>query len=323
MRIARSAAVVAVLALASSLPAADKRPMTLDDFFAVKRVAAPQTSPYGKSVAYQITSVDLDRNKTSTALWVAATDGKTPPRQLTPKDRPGKAPRWSPDGAWILFESGPDLWVIPAAGGKPTRITNISTGASHGIWSPDGTAIAFVSSVYPEFSGKPFDESDELNKARNDEIEKSPVKAKTFTKLFYRHWAEYVGDKRQHLFVIDVGWNPARGGFAKPRDVTPGDRDAFPTSSTFDSGDNFTFTPDGKYLVFTAPPADNEAWSTNYDLCRVSTTNTSTGWETLTRQQGRGQRPAVQPGREETRVAGAAEGRLRSGQVGSRVRGRR
>ena len=64
--------------------------------------------------------------------------------------------------------------------------------------------------------------------------------------------------------------------------MTPGDRDANPTSSTFDSGDNFTFTPDSKHIVFTAPPAENEAWSTNYDLCRVSITNTSTKWETLT-----------------------------------------
>src|SRR5206468_12299090 len=50
----------------------------------------------------------------------------------------------------------------------------------------------------------------------------------------------------------------------------------------FSSGDNFTFTPDSKHIVFTAPPAENEAWSTNYDLCRVSITNTSTKWETLT-----------------------------------------
>ena len=36
--------------------------------------------------------------------------------------------------------------------------------------------------------------------------------------------------------------------------MTPGDRDAYPTSTTFSAGDDFTFTPDGKYLVFTAVP---------------------------------------------------------------------
>ena len=39
-----------------------------------------------------------------------------------------------------------------------------------------------------------------------------------------------------------------------PRDVTPGDRDATPTSTTFATGDDFTFSPDGKYLVYTATP---------------------------------------------------------------------
>src|SRR4029079_10569817 len=76
-------------------------------------------------------------------------------------------------------------------------------------------------------------------------------------------------------------WRPSVG-LNKPRDVTPGDRDAYPTSTTFSSSGDFTFTPDGKHLVFTAVPAKDEAWSTNYDLCRVSITNTSPKWETLT-----------------------------------------
>src|SRR5262249_44425353 len=71
-----------------------------------------------------------------------------------------------------------------------------------------------------------------------------------------------VEDKRQHLFVM-----PADGG--EPRDVTPGDRDANPTSDTFSVGDDFTFSPDSRYLLYTAPPERNEAWSTNYDICRV------------------------------------------------------
>src|SRR5260370_41321073 len=54
-----------------------------------------------------------------------------------------------------------------------------------------------------------------------------------------------------------------------PRDVTPGDRDANPTSDTFATTDDFTFSPDSKYLLYTAPPAKDEAWSTNYDICRV------------------------------------------------------
>src|SRR5947208_3693593 len=103
MRVARFASLL-VLISAPLLQAADKRPMTLDDFFAVKRVAAPQISPDGKHVVYQVTDVDLAKNKTFTALWLANTDGKGEPKQLLPKDALGREPRWSPDGKHILFE---------------------------------------------------------------------------------------------------------------------------------------------------------------------------------------------------------------------------
>ncbi|MBN9118439.1 MAG: S9 family peptidase [Planctomycetes bacterium] len=280
--LSRTAAAVALFVLALSapaLPAADKRPMKVEDLFAFKRVGAPQISPDGKTVVYQVTDVDLEKNKSTTALWVAPADGTGAPKQLTdPKGKRDANPRWSPDGERILFESNRSgsmqLWVV-GADGEAKRVTNVSTGATNGAWSPDGSHVAFVSSVYPEFSEKPFAESDKLNKERDEGIEKSPVKAKTFTKLFYRHWDEYVGDKRQHLFVCKTDGTDCR-------DVTPGDRDANPSSSTFDSGENFTFTPDGKHLVFSAVPEKNEAWSTNYDLCRVSVTNASPKWETLT-----------------------------------------
>lgn len=250
----------------SAVPAAAKRPMTIDDLFRFQRVSDPQIGPDGKLVVYVVTTVDMAENKTVSTLWVGSPDGAKP-RQLTTTTKKDKHPRWSPDSKQILFESNRSgdnqLWVIDMDGGEARQLTNISTEASTGIWSPDGQWIAFVSSVWPEFSDKPFAESDALNKKRKEETAKNPVKAKVFTKLFFRHWDEYVEDKRQHLFVI-----PATGG--EPKDVTLGDRDANPTSTTFSAGDDLTFTPDSKYLVFTAPPERDEAWSTNYDLCKVS-----------------------------------------------------
>ena len=53
MRILHSTTVLVALFFASQLSAADKRPMTTDDFFAVKRVAAPQISPDGRSATIQ------------------------------------------------------------------------------------------------------------------------------------------------------------------------------------------------------------------------------------------------------------------------------
>ncbi len=274
-----------------------KRPMTVEDLFKFKRVSDPQISPDGKWVAYVVTSVDLEKNSTNADIWLASTDGKER-KQLTGSPRADRHPRWRPDGKQILFESSRSgenqLWVISLDGGEARQVTTISTEAANGIWSPDGTHIAFVSAVYPEFSEKPFKESNEANKKKMDEVKNNPVKAKVFTKLFYRHWDSYVEGKRQHLFVMkappdrsasDGSVDPSlalRAG-NEPRDVTPGDRDAFPTSTTFESDVSYTFSPDAKFLVFTAVPKENEAWSTNYDICRVSIDNKSKDWECLTK----------------------------------------
>jgi len=278
----------------NTLPAqaADKRPMMIDDLFAFKRITDPQVSPDGKLVVYVVTTVDLAGNKSSSNLWLAATDRKTPPRQLATTTKKDRHPRWNAESNRILFESSRSgtnqLWVIDLAGGEAQQITTISTSAGTGIWSPDGKKLAFVSNVFPEFSTLPYAESDKKNKEKLEAIEKNPVKAKVFSKLFFRHWDEYVEDKRQHLFVCNADGTDCR-------DVTPGDRDANPTSSTFSVGDDFTFSPDGTHLVFTAVPPKNEAWSTNYELCRVSLTNTKEEWETLTKNAAADVYPRFSP----------------------------
>ena len=191
-----------------------QRPMSVEDLFAFKRLAAPSISPDGQWVAWAASEItDSKNNKSVSRIWLAPADGSFPARQLTNPAAKDNSPKWSPDGRWLLFEStrsgSSQLWVISAAGGEARQLTTISTGASTAMWSPDGQHIAFVSTVYPEFSTKPFAESDKLNKEKTEAIEASPVKARVFKRLFYRHWDSYVEDKRQHLFVIDLSINAA------------------------------------------------------------------------------------------------------------------
>jgi dipeptidyl aminopeptidase/acylaminoacyl peptidase len=265
-----------------TLASESRRPMKVEDLFRFKRVADPQISPDGKWVVYVLGNVDLESNKTVASLWLASTDKNGPVKQLTAHAKSDRHPRWSPDGKSILFESSrsgsTQLWIIDIRGGEARQLTHLNSEASLGNWSRDGKQIAFMSAVWPEFSDKPFKESDALNRKRRDEKEKSPVKARVYTRLFFRHWDDYVEDKRLHLFVMSY----ENGKAGEPKDVTPGDRDAYPTSSTFSTGDDFTFSPDGKYLYFTAVPEKNEAWSTDYDICRVPVTGGTTKWETIT-----------------------------------------
>ncbi|MBI2804566.1 MAG: S9 family peptidase [Planctomycetes bacterium] len=284
----RSALLLLFLMPMVSLAGEKRRAMKVEDLFRFQRVANPQISPDGKWVVYAVGKVSLQANTTTTNLWIVSTEKGSTPKQLTTSAKADRHPRWSPDGKTILFESNrsgtTQLWSIGIDGGEARQLTRISTGASVGTWSRDGKQIAFMSAVFPEYSTKPFQESDALNKKRNDDNEKNPVKARVFKKLFFRHWDEYVEDKRFHLFVMSFD----NGKPGTPRDVTPGDRDAYPTSSTFSIGDDFTFSPDGKFLYFTAVPAKNEAWNTDYDICRVvvstrvATPRFPTEWETIT-----------------------------------------
>ena len=262
-----------------SVMADELRPMQIEDLFKLARIADPQLSPVSNQIVYQVSRItDAAKNAKNTQLWLV--DAKNAPRQLTQSGKSDTHPRWSPEGSKILFESNrggaSQLYVIDLViGGEPTKITNIATGASGGIWSPDGKKIAFYSAVNPKWSTLPFAESDAKNKEDDEAASSNPVKAKTFTKLFYRHWDSYVEDKRNHLFVINVDGTDCK-------DITPGDRDAYPTSTTFSVGDDFTFSPDSKFVLFTAVPKMNESWSTNHDICRVAIDNTNTEWFSLT-----------------------------------------
>jgi len=278
MKAVRDGIAIAVFTclFSAALAAQSLRPMELEDLFRIRRVNDPQLSPDGNWIAFVITDVEKKLNRLNSDVWLISSSGGEM-RRLTNGAKHDRHPRWSPDGKQIAFESnrgtGFQIYVINVFGGEARQLTRISTEATQPMWSPDGKYIAFVSSVFPEFSDNPYREADSLNKNKLDDLQTNKVKARVITKLLYRHWDSWVEGRRQHLFVVPVG-----GG--DPKDLTPGDRDAVPTSSTFSTGDDFHFSPDGKELAYTATPIPvrEEAWSTNHDVYVVDLT-------TLTRRQ--------------------------------------
>ncbi len=82
-------------------------------------------------------------------LWSAPTGGGAAIR-LTATPGLCTSPRLSPDGTQIAFvandEGDPEIYVMPAAGGKPRRLTYLGgTIAAVCTWSADGSEIFFVS----------------------------------------------------------------------------------------------------------------------------------------------------------------------------------
>src|SRR5205823_3782299 len=127
----------------------------------------------------------------------------------------------------------------------------------------------FVSAVHPDCK------DDTCNKQRDEELKKSKVKAKIFTRLFYRHWNAFTEFKRSHLFVVSAhanltvlngqvsGTQNVSSG-NEPRDLTRGDHDVPP----FHLGgqDMYAISPDGQELAYTSNIDEVEATSTNNEI---------------------------------------------------------
>jgi len=244
-----------VALLACSMVAhAQERRFTIDDLLKVRRVGDPQVSPKGDQVAFTITDVDKNANKSLTQIYLVPLSGGEP-RQLTNDEHSSTTPRWSPDGDKLAFVSARDgegqIWTIDISSGALKKVSTISTGAGDPVWSPDGKWLAFVSDIYPECT------DDACNKKRAADVAANKVKAHVATRLLYRHWKSWKEGMRTHVFVVS-----SAGGEAK--DMTPGDYDAPPFS--LGGPTDYAFSPDSRELAFTSNHDKVEATSTNADV---------------------------------------------------------
>src|SRR5438105_6133430 len=190
--------------------AQSKHPFTFEDMMKLKRVDEPVPSPDGKWVAFSATDVDLEANTKIYHLWIVPANGGESKR-LSETPNHEERPRFSPDGKRLIWTSKAtdptQIWMSDFNSesgqlvGKPHQVTSISSGADGAIWSPDGKNIVFVSAVYADCK------DDACNKQHDEELKKSKVKAKIFTRLFYRHWHAFTEFKRSHLFAASADAN--------------------------------------------------------------------------------------------------------------------
>lgn len=180
-----------------SLNAQQKHAMTVDDMWNMKRIGDFDLSPDGKTIAFSVTTYDMEKNKGNTDIYLIDADGQNL-RPFKNSDENESAPKFSPDGSKISYEYKDQIWIANPDGSDAKQLTNLYTGASGMVWSKNGKNILFVSSVYPDCK------TQECNEERDKEAAASKVKAKIFTELMYRHWNVWRGDKRSHLFLMNL-----------------------------------------------------------------------------------------------------------------------
>ena len=238
----------------------NKRALSVEDLWAIKRIGAPTLSPDGRLACAAVTGYDMEKNEGRTELWLFSTDGGRA-RRLTAGDKDSE-PCWSPDGKWIAFaakrkdDEEPQVYLIAPDGGEARRLTSLTNGAAGLRWFPDSKRIAFISWVWPELA------TEKAQAQRKKERKESKVKVHVTDRAEYRFWDKWLTDGRSpHIFAADV----ATG---RSRDLLAGTGLALQPWEP--SAELYDISPDGRELALTVDLAPEPAMMNESDIVVVS-----------------------------------------------------
>lgn len=235
---------------------------------------APTLEPTSVPVLFggggQIAFVTDHEDGRTLQVWLMNPDGSNP-RQLTfgPGDK--TQPRWSPDGARLLYVApggtdssgnalGFDIWVINLDGSGPADLTNSPGDESDPSWSPDGSRIAFTS-----------DRINKLNQVFVSTIACEPIPGSCKAEKPFNLSAGFAVESSPawspdgKTIAVGASINGAPGRIYM-RAPTPGEPTKFDRRDQIIGADDLAWSPDGRLMVFTwRQPTMNEVWLVEID----------------------------------------------------------
>jgi dipeptidyl aminopeptidase/acylaminoacyl peptidase len=229
--------------------------MTPEVLLSLGRLSDPQLSPDGKTILYGVSYNSIAENRSCRNLFTLPVSGGDP-TQLTMDGKSISNARWSPDGKYIYFISGGQVFKAPFRNGKlgkRTQVTDIPAGVQEFSLSPDGAQILYVSSVHSAVE-RPVDTDPLLSKAD----------AYATEDLMYRHWDHWV-EEINHSFVAPLGNGIIKEGL----DILGGADVMFQLpNGPFGGIEELCWSPDGRFIAYSCKKLTGKeyAFSTNTEI---------------------------------------------------------
>ncbi|MEW6051040.1 MAG: S9 family peptidase [Candidatus Zixiibacteriota bacterium] len=246
------------LVIVSGGTSAIARPITFDDLYSVPRASDPQVSPDCRHIAYVLRLTNTETNTQSSHLWLMNNDGSDP-HQLTFGPTNEWQPQWNADGTGLFFltdrSESAQVWFLPITGGEARQMSHLPSLVSDFLVSPSGTTLILTSKSLPHCA------DDGCNKAELTKAKNSPVQAKLYDHLLYRHYNQWDDGCVSRLYVCDIATETHRPLFMNETDV--------PTS-TLGGGEDVAVSRDGLTVCFTMQTDSVPAVRVNNDLFTVT-----------------------------------------------------